>query len=454
MDQVIIIGGGAAGMAAAYAASFHIKRVLLLERNEKLGKKIYITGKGRGNLTNDADIGDFFENVVTNPKFLYSSLYGFSNRQLLETLGGFGLETKVERGGRVFPSSDHASDITAAWTRALRSRGVTVRLNAHVKELLTVPENDSDEKSIESRITGVRLENGETIMADHVIVATGGLSYASTGSTGDGISFAKNLGIRVTPPIPALVPLTTVETDIYALQGVSLKNVTLSLFDDTKRVYEGFGEMLFTHFGISGPIVLSASSLLAEKIAGRQPSPKIRGGRKDGGKIPVIDAATEDVRTHKGTLLRAEIDFKPRLSDEDVDRRLLSIIDERPKQAYRRFYEGLLPRGLHEVMVARSKIDMTRRIGTLRKEERHVICDLLKHFCLTINGTRGFREAIITHGGISVRELDPQTMRAKRFFGLSFAGETIDVDALTGGYNMQIAFSTGIAAGNGLVDIE
>ncbi len=440
MKKVIVIGGGAAGMAAAYAASFHVADVLLLERNEKLGKKIYITGQGRGNLTNAADIGDFFEHIVSNPKFLYSALYGFTNEQLLELLKSYGLVTKTERAKRVFPASDHASDITAAWRKALQARGVKVRLNCGVKELLTkdvlaLPEEAGGGATF--CITGVRLDDGSEELADHVIVATGGISYPSTGSTGDGLRFAQGLRIHTTVLRPALVPFTTLETDICALQGLSLKNVGFLVFDGKKRLYEGFGEMLFTHFGVSGPLVLSASSRVT--------------GCFDGAPSET-DTKDDDKHPAQKKTLSAEIDFKPRLSKEQVDKRLLAEIQKRPKQAYRRFFEGLLPKGIHPVMVARSGIDKERRIGTLTKEDRQIVGGLLKHFSLTLTGTRGFKEAIITQGGVDVKEIDPQTMRAKRIKGLSFAGEVIDVDALTGGFNLQIAFSTGIAAGNGLAE--
>ena len=420
-------------MAAAYAASFHVENVFLLERNEKLGKKIYITGKGRGNLTNAADISDFFDKIVSNPKFLYSSLYGFTNEQLLMLLSKYGLKTKTERGNRVFPVSDHASDITAAWTRALRDRKVEIRTDCGVKELIVRKERER------LCVNGVRLDNGDTLLADHVIVATGGLSYPATGSTGDGLNFAKALGISTTPTHPALVPFAVKETDIFELSGLALKNVTFTVFSDDKRqsgqnkehaplasakgqrLYEEFGEMLFTHFGISGPIVLSASSRIAKVLS-------------------------------ESKYLPAQIDFKPRLSTEQLDKRLISVIDTQAKQSCRRLFDGLLPKSMGPLMLSRLSIASDRKIGTLTKEERTAVGKLLKQFPLSITGTRGFKEAIITQGGVSVKQIDPTTMRAKNVDGISFGGEVLDVDALTGGYNMQIAFSTGIAAGNGLME--
>lgn len=420
-------------MAAAYAASFHADEVLLLEKNEKLGKKIYITGKGRGNLTNAADISDFFNKIISQPKFLYSALYSFTNDHLLDLLGKYGLKTKTERGGRIFPISDHASDITAAWTKALKERDVDIKLNCTVKSLIlseAAPQGDgvadfsdnaSDKKNeattIKQTVCGVILSDGSRIQSNHVIVCTGGLSYPTTGSTGDGLRIAQSLGLCVTNTYPALVPLLTKETDTHELAGLSLKNVNFTVKNGKKICYRDFGEMLFTHTGISGPLVLSASSVVTSLLG-------------------------------KGNTLFGEIDFKPRLNEKELDARLLRIIEKQRGQHFKRFFEDLLPASLRPVMVGRLFIAPVRRIGDLSKEERKSIGALLKAFSLTITGTGGFKEAIITQGGVDVKELDPATMKAKRVSGLSFAGEVIDVDALTGGYNMQIAFSTGFLAGD------
>lgn len=405
MSKVVVIGGGAAGMMAAYASGMSGHQVILLEKNEKLGKKIYITGKGRCNFTNACETEDFFKNVVTNEKFLYSSLYTFCPQQMMDFIEEYGTPVKVERGNRAFPQSDHASDITKALTKALDCVGVKVLLHKEVIHINTY----------ENKVCSVSVKNEDDIICDHVILATGGCSYATTGSTGDGYGFAKELGIKVVPTYPALVPLETKESDIYSLQGISLKNVSFSVFNNKKQMFEEFGEMLFTHFGISGPLVLSASSYITNQLV-------------------------------KGSL-KGYIDFKPALSYDKLESRILRFIKENPKKKAGVLLRDLLPKKVADVFEERLHISDEKNLSDLTKEERNRIICMLKKFELTITNTRGFKEAIITKGGISVKEINPSTMESKTVKGLSVCGEVIDVDALTGGFNLQIAFSTGYLAG-------
>ncbi len=395
-------------MMAAIAAADNGHEVCLLERNEKLGKKLYITGKGRGNFTNSADISDFFDCILTNPSFLYSSLYQFDNRALLELLEGFGLRWKEERGGRIFPASDHASDVTKALSAGLKRHGVRIELNTRAKSLIT---------GAGRRVTGVVMDDGRRFESEHVIIATGGLSYPPTGSTGDGLLLAKEAGIGVTDTFPALVPLVSSDEDITGLSGLSLKNVTLKVLLDKKVCYEDFGELLFTHFGLSGPLVLSASGRVTGRLA-------------------------------KGAKCTAIIDLKPKRSFEQTDERLRSIITSNGARSAARLLEGVLPKKLCPVVLKRSGLDSSKKMGDITASERQEVVRVIKGFTVNITATGGFNEAIITQGGVDVREIDPSTMKAKKVCGLSFAGEVLDVDALTGGYNMQIAFSTGFLAGS------
>ena len=406
MSNVIVIGGGAAGMMAAYAAGMCGHVVTLLEKNEKLGKKIYITGKGRCNFTNACDETEFFKNVVSNPKFLYSALYTFNSDAMIGFVEMHGTETKVERCNRAFPLSDHASDITKALKNALDEYNVSVELNTGVDSLIL----DGD------RVTGVVLKNKKKLMADHIIVCTGGLSYATTGSTGDGLRWASKLGINVTATRPALVPLNTRESFIYEMQGLALKNVNLSIYNGKKRIYDSFGEMLFTHFGVSGPLVLSASSIIGKTL--------------------------ESVGS-----LTAEIDLKPALSNEECDARILRDFNDNMNKHLSSVLRGLLPASMVRVFIERLDIDDSRQINSITKEERLKIVNMLKHFTFTITSLREYKEAIVTQGGISVKDIDPSTMKCKNINGLSFAGEVLDLDAFTGGFNLQIAWSTGYLAG-------
>ena len=404
MSKVLVIGGGAAGMMAAYAAGMCGHEVTLLEQNEKLGKKIYITGKGRCNFTNASPLEEIMQAVVSNPKFLYSAFYTFSNDAVMDFFENQGMPYKIERGNRAFPVSDHASDVIRALERAMKEQDVRIRLHTQVRELLI-----EDDKA-----TGVLLTDGDKIMAVSLILATGGLSYPTTGSTGDGHTMAKNSGHKIVTPRPALVPLTTKEEYILRMQGLSLKNVSLKIKDEKRVIYDAFGEMLFTHFGVSGPLVLSASSVLSR---------------------------------HFPREYQAYIDLKPALSEEVLNERLLREFSERPNQHIKAVFQQLLPAKMIPVMIELSQISMDKPVNAITKEERRRLVGLFKAFPFTITGTRGFKEAIITQGGVSVKDIDPATMESKRIKDLYLVGELLDLDALTGGYNLQIAWSTGYLAG-------
>lgn len=409
MKHVIVIGGGAAGMMAAIAAAGQGAEVTLFEKNEKTGKKLFITGKGRCNLTNACDSETFFENVISNPKFLYSAFYQMDNRMVMEFFENAGCRLKEERGARVFPLSDHSSDVIGALGREMDKRSVRVRLHTAVKEILW------EETENGRRVTGVRLSDKTEQKADAVIVATGGKSYEATGSTGDGYLFAENLGHSIKEIKPALVPFTVKEEWCKALQGLSLKNVSVLVRAEKKKIYEGFGEMLFTHFGVSGPLILSASSSYVKKYRGQQVS--------------------------------LSIDLKPALSKEQLDKRLLRDFEENKNRQFKNSLEGLLPAKMIPVMVELSGIAPEKRVNEITKEERGRLAELLKNLEMTVTGTRGFQEAIVTQGGVHVKEINPGTMESKLIQGLYFAGEVLDLDALTGGFNLQIAWSTGYLAG-------
>lgn len=411
-NQAVVIGGGAAGMMAAAAAAENGRSVILLEKNEKLGKKLYITGKGRCNVTNACGRDKFFENIVSNPKFLYSAFSAFDNKRLEMFLEDNGCHLKEERGERVFPVSDHASDVTAAFERFLKKNGVQVRLHSKVREL----ETDG------GKITGVTLEDGSVIPAGRVIVATGGLSYPGTGSTGDGYRMAQALGHKVTDCMPALVSLEMEEEWCKKLQGLSLKNVSLIMSCGKKKLYEGFGEMLFTHYGVSGPLVLSASSFY--------------GKRK--GTEPVV----------------LTIDLKPALSEEQLDKRILRDFEENRNRQFKNALGGLYPSKMISVMIERSGIDPEKKVHEVTKQERRRLAELTKAFTMHVRERRGFDEAVITQGGVSVKEVNPSTMESKLVRGLYFAGEILDLDALTGGFNLQIAWSTGYLAGKSCTEME
>lgn len=416
---MIIVGGGAAGMMAAVAAADRGGRVCLIEKNEKLGKKLFITGKGRCNVTNAGDMETLLANVCTNAKFLYSAFYGWDNRAVMDFLERAGCPLKTERGGRVFPVSDHSSDVIRAFERELAKRDVDVLLNEEVAEILL----GEDVLSGGGRAAGVRLKSGREIAGESCIVCTGGLSYPSTGSTGDGYRFAQKTGHDVTECSPALVPFHVREEWCRGLTGLTLKNVSLRMERGGRVVYEGFGEMLFTHFGVSGPLVLSASSYYG-KNCGREK--KSQGGQ---------------------ALTKLYIDLKPALDMEQLDRRLLRDFEENKNRQFGNALGGLFPAKLIPVMAELSRIPGDKRVNEVTKRERGDFASLIKNLPLTVTGTRGFEEAVITRGGISVRDVNPSTMESRKVKGLYFAGEALDLDALTGGFNLQIAWSTGHLAG-------
>ena len=414
MSNVVITGGGAAGMMAGIAAAENGHRVCLFEKNEKLGKKLYITGKGRCNLTNACDTEELFQNVVHNPKFLYSSFYAFTNFDMMDFMERSGCPVKTERGNRVFPESDKSSDVIRALSGRLSDLGVEIHFYEEVGELI-----------LESgRVRGVRLKKSRRVVpADAVIVTTGGLSYPSTGSTGDGYRFAAQAGHTVTETSPALVPFVVKEQSLVKeLQGLSLRNVNAAILKNNKVIYEEFGEMLFTHFGVSGPVFLSASSYAAGALK-------------------------------KGPLVMT-LDLKPALSREQLDARILRDFEELKNKQFKNSLVHLLPSKLIPVMVERSGIDPEKKVNEITKQERQTLIEGIKDFRLTLTGLRDYNEAVITQGGISVQEINPSTMESKKAKGLYFAGEVLDLDAVTGGFNLQIAWSTGYLAGSSIPATE
>ena len=396
-------------MMAAYAAAESGHAVTLLEQNEKLGKKLFITGKGRCNLTNASDMEQLFANVVSNRKFLYSAFYSYDNEQVISFFESHGMPAKTERGNRVFPVSDHSSDVIAALSAALREQHVEVFLHTKVKRLLL------EKRDEEKRVTGVELADHTKMHADAVIVATGGISYPSTGATGDGYRMAEESGHKMVSPTPALVPMEMKEPWVRDLQGLSLRNVRMSVTRGKKKLYEDFGEMLFTHFGVSGPLVLSASGCIPAKAFDQE--------------------------------LSMTIDLKPALDVEQLDHRILREFDEMKNKQFKNSLGHLLPAKMIPVMIALSGIDPDTKVNEISREQRQNLLHLFKNMPLTITGLRDFKEAIITKGGVSVKDINPSTMESKLLQGLYFCGEVLDLDALTGGYNLQIAWSTGHLAG-------
>ena len=409
MSKVLIIGGGAAGMMAGVFAARNHHEVHILEKNEKLGKKVSITGKGRGNVTNACDTEELFPAMMSNPKFLYSSFYSFTPQDVMEFFEEAGVPLKVERGNRVFPQSDHSSDIIRALERELKKAGAKIHLHTAVKEIVKESETDS--------VTGVILTDGTFMEGDAVIVATGGFSYQSTGSTGDGYRFARELGLKVTDIAPSLVPLKTKEDYIPKLQGLSLKNTGLIIKNGKKVLYEDFGEMMFTHFGVTGPMILSASAHIGAKLA----------------KAPNGE-------------LSAYLDLKPALTREQLDARILREFETGPNKQFKNVIGVLFPSSLTPVMLELGAIPADKKIHDISREERQHFINLIKAFPFTITGMGEFKEAIITRGGVSVKEINPGTMESKKISGLYFAGEVLDLDAVTGGYNLQIAWSTAYLA--------
>ena len=402
MGRVVVIGGGAAGLMAAYAAGSQGAQVTLLERNEKLGKKIYITGKGRCNLTNDCPPDEFLENVVRGEKFLTGALWSFSPEDMMSLCERFSLPVKVERGNRVFPVSDHASDVTKMLERACLSVGVTIKLQEYVKKISV----------LHSTMRDIITQNG-VYPCEAVVVATGGLSYPSTGSTGDGLRFAKSLGHKIAPCVPSLVGLNC-KGDFSALQGVSLKNVCLFAMRGGKVIFSEQGEMLFTHYGISGPLALSLSARI--------------------NRLPFAE-------------LSCFIDFKPALDRKTLDRRLVRDLSERKNEQMKNVVRGLLPSALCLPVLKEAGIDPFKHANAVTREERGRLLDSLKKFPVVLTSLRGFEEAVVTSGGVELKDVSSKTMESKIAPGVFFAGEVLDVDAYTGGFNLQIAFSTGMTAG-------
>lgn len=410
MSKVIIIGAGAAGIMAAVSSALNGHTVSIYEKNDRIGRKLYITGKGRCNITNAADMKTIMENVVNNSKFLYSAFKQFDNQDVVEMLENAGCPTKVERGNRVFPVSDKSSDVIKAFQKILSELSVEVNLKAEVKSLI-----------IEDSICkGIKLAD-KSIYADAVIVATGGRSYPGTGSTGDGYRFAKNTGHKVGKLYPSLVPFTLEEKEeIKQLQGLSLKNVAVEIYDGDKNIYKDFGEMLFTHFGISGPTLISASSYAVERI---------------------IDDKKK---------LRIVIDLKPALDNEKLDARLLRDFENAKNKQLKNVLPKLLPLKLIPEVLRQADLKEDIKICNITRKERLKLLYALKNLSYTIDGVRGFEEAIITKGGVDVSDINPKTMESRLITSLYFVGEVLDIDALTGGYNLQVAWSTGYVAGGNI----
>lgn len=437
MSNIVVIGAGPAGMMAAIVAAKAGHQVTLLEKNEKIGKKLFITGKGRCNVTNACEIEGLFSSVMEHDKFLYSAIYGFDNQAVMQFFENAGCKLKIERGQRVFPESDHSSDVIRALDTQMKLAGVNLLLNREVESVLTqklVESEAEQEELVEAQtdkykkkkagkkklkqtavVTGVKLKNKEVLSADRVIVATGGISYVLTGSTGDGYRFARECGHSIAELSPALVPFQIKEDWCKELQGLSLRNVTATVEVDGKKVYSDFGEMLFTHYGVSGPLTLSASSFYVHKAKGKQ--------------------------------AKLFIDLKPALTKEQLDKRILREFDENKNKQFKNAITSLFPAKLLPIMPMLADINPDKKVNEITKEERERFVDVIKHLELTITGIRDYNEAIVTKGGVNVSEISPSTMESKLVEGLYFAGEVLDLDALTGGFNLQIAWSTGYLAG-------
>ena len=440
--QVVIIGGGPAGMLAAISSAQNGNEVTILEKMDMLGKKILVTGKGRCNITSSLPIEDFIKNIPGNGMFMYSSFNNFNNQDILNILKAEGVETKIERGNRIFPVSDKADDVRKALIRAVKKLGVNIILNAKVKEILVkeddVKVEDKNGYSTKNNNTGkqgkkvygvkaIINEKEETILADKVILATGGKSYPGTGSTGDGYELAKKVGHSIAKIRPSLVPLTAKNNRSLQickmLQGLSLRNVSIKFIDTNKNkiIYEDFGEMLFTHFGVSGPVILSASAHLL--------------------RYKNIDELLKEGK------INLSIDLKPALSKEKLDERVLRDFKEEKNKEFKNSLDKLLPKKMIDVIIHLSEINPEKRVNEITKVERENLVKVLKELEIEISGFRPIEEAIITSGGINIKEINPKTMESKLVHGLFFAGEIIDVDAYTGGFNLQIAYSTGYTAG-------
>lgn len=414
--KTIVIGGGPAGMLAGISAAENGDKVIILEKMEKTGKKLLITGKGRCNITNNGNLDEFMKNIPENSKFLFSSFNQYSNKDIVSLLNSEGVSTKVERGGRVFPVSDKSIDVLEALKRKLKKLNVETKTNFEVTKILT-----------EAGVTkGIEGKNKEQLFADKVILATGGMSYPVTGSTGDGYKMAAELGHTVTEIKPSLVPLISTGKSkelCQEMQGLSLKNIAIKIKCEDKEIYNDFGEMLFTHFGVSGPVILSASAVLVR--------------HKNINKL---------MQENKVKLI---IDLKPALDNQKLDHRILRDFEELKNKEFKNSLEKLLPRKMINTFIKLTGIDPEKRVNVITKEERKTIVNTLKNFEITLNGFGSINEAIITKGGISLKEINPKTMESKIIKGLYFAGEIMDLDAFTGGFNLQIAWSTGYSAGKG-----
>lgn len=412
--KIVVVGGGAAGMMAALFAAREGARVTLLERNEKLGKKVFITGKGRCNVTNAADEDEFMRRILRNPRFMYAAFAALSSTDLMQLLESLGVPLKVERGDRVFPVSDHSSDIIGALRRELERLRVDIWYDSRVSSIC----------SEDGECTGVELEDGRVVYSDAVILATGGASYPATGSTGDGYKLAQEVGHSVQKPLPSLVPVETKESWPATLMGLTLKNVRLSAYQQGKKkekcIYSEMGEMLFTHFGITGPLVLTLSGLLPEDLSG----------------------------------IRFSIDLKPALDESTLEQRLIRDFRELSRKQISAAMDGLVPHNLGQQLLVLAGIPATMPIHSITVEQRHALLKILKDVPLTPKKLRGFEEAIVTRGGVTVKEVNPSTMESKVMKGLYFAGELLDVDATTGGFNLQVAFSTGALAGKSAAAVE
>lgn len=404
MKRVVIVGGGAAGMMAACTAAQQGARVTVVDKSRQPGMKLNITGKGRCNLTNDCDVDELIRNVPRNGRFLFSAFHGFTAQDTMDFFQSIGVPLKTERGKRVFPQSDRAQDISGALRSRMRRLGVEV-IPGRARQILTQ----------QGRASGVLLQDGQELTADSVILATGGLSYPTTGSDGDGYQMAEQLGHTMEAPLPSLIWLETVEKDPARLEGLSLRNTAVTLWRGKKKIYSDFGELVFTRQGVSGPVILSASAHICRKLPGQQ--------------------------------FRLELDLKPALDSQTLDKRLLRDFDKNRNRDLINSLSELLPAKLIPVLVERSGVNPRKKVHDITKEERAALCGLIKAFPLTICAAGPIEQAVVTSGGVSVRQIDPRTMESKLVPGLYFAGEIIDVDGYTGGFNLQIAWSTGFAAG-------
>lgn len=404
MKKVIVIGGGPAGMMAAGQAALRGNNVTLIEKMNKAGRKLYITGKGRCNVTNAVDPEGLIANTPGNPYFLYSAFYTFGSDSTMEFFEKLGVPVKVERGNRVFPKSEKSNDIVRAMERFVKSSGCKIMYETEVKDIITD----------DNKVTGVKLKDNRILECNSIIIATGGLSYPMTGSTGDGYKFAEKCGHTITKCYPSLVPLKVKEKWISDLMGLSLKNISIKITIDNNEVYSNFGEMMFTHFGVTGPVILSASRYINDRM-------------------------NEKPKLH--------IDLKPALSNKELDLRLLKDFQKYLNKDFKNSLDDLLPQKLIPVIIRLSGIDSEKKVNSITKEERAKLLELIKNLTINITDTTGYNEAVVTRGGISTDEIDPSTMESKIIKGLYFAGEVIDVDSFTGGFNLQIAFSTGYLAG-------